>query len=86
MTAINCEAFAESVLESEFFVHEKGAFTGAAASRCGLFESFNGGTIFLDEISETTPRCQVKLLRVLQEQRADSPVTYDRYKARHSSE
>jgi len=67
MTAINCGALAESVLESELFGHEKGAFTGADRPRRGLFESSNGGTIFLDEISETTPGFQVKLLRVLQE-------------------
>ena len=67
MTAINCGALAESVLESELFGHEKGAFTGADAARRGLFESSNGGTIFLDEISETTSSFQVKLLRVLQE-------------------
>jgi DNA-binding NtrC family response regulator len=67
MTAINCGALAESVLESELFGHEKGAFTGADAARRGLFENSHGGTIFLDEISETTPSFQVKLLRVLQE-------------------
>jgi DNA-binding NtrC family response regulator len=67
LTAINCGALAESVLESELFGHEKGAFTGAEGLRRGLFESSNGGTIFLDEISETTPGFQVKLLRVLQE-------------------
>ena len=67
MTAINCGALAESVLESELFGHEKGAFTGADTMRRGLFESSHGGTIFLDEISETTPGFQVKLLRVLQE-------------------
>jgi DNA-binding NtrC family response regulator len=67
MTAINCGALAESVLESELFGHERGAFTGADAVRRGLFESSQGGTIFLDEISETTPGFQVKLLRVLQE-------------------
>ncbi len=67
MTAINCGALAESVLESELFGHEKGAFTGADSARRGLFESSNGGTIFLDEISETTPGFQIKLLRVLQE-------------------
>jgi DNA-binding NtrC family response regulator len=67
MTAINCGALAESVLESELFGHEKGAFTGADSARRGLFESSNDGTIFLDEISETTPGFQVKLLRVLQE-------------------
>jgi DNA-binding NtrC family response regulator len=67
MTAINCGSLAESVLESELFGHEKGAFTGADALRRGLFESTIGGTLFLDEISETTPAFQVKLLRVLQE-------------------
>ena len=67
MTAINCGALAESVLESELFGHEKGAFTGADCMRRGLFENTSGGTIFLDEISETTPGFQVKLLRVLQE-------------------
>jgi transcriptional regulator with GAF, ATPase, and Fis domain len=67
MTTINCGALAESVLESELFGHEKGAFTGAESARRGLFESSNGSTIFLDEISETTPGFQVKLLRVLQE-------------------
>ncbi len=67
MTAINCGALAESVLESELFGHEKGAFTGAESLRRGLFESSSGGTIFLDEISETTPGFQIKLLRVLQE-------------------
>lgn len=67
MTAINCGALAESVLESELFGHEKGAFTGADAARRGLFESSHGGSILLDEISETTPGFQVKLLRVLQE-------------------
>jgi DNA-binding NtrC family response regulator len=67
MTAINCGALAESVLESELFGHERGAFTGADTARRGLFESSQGGTIFLDEISETTPGFQVKLLRVLQE-------------------
>ena len=67
ITSINCGALAESVLESELFGHEKGAFTGAETARRGLFENTSGGTIFLDEISETTPGLQVKLLRVLQE-------------------
>ncbi len=64
---INCGALAENLLESELFGHEKGSFTGAVKSRKGLFEEANKGTIFLDEISETTPALQVKLLRVLQE-------------------
>lgn len=67
MMAINCGALAETVLESELFGHEKGAFTGADAARRGIFESSHGGTVFLDEISETTPAFQVKMLRVLQE-------------------
>jgi DNA-binding NtrC family response regulator len=82
MTAINCGALAESVLESELFGHEKGAFTGADAARRGLFESSHGGTILLDEISETTPGFQVKLLRVLQEKQvrrlgANTPIAID---------
>jgi len=68
-TPINCGSFPETILESELFGHEKGAFTGADASRSGLFEATNGGTILLDEISETSLSFQVKLLRVLQEQK-----------------
>ncbi len=68
-TAINCGSFPETILESELFGHEKGAFTGADISRSGLFEATNGGTMFLDEISETSLSFQVKLLRVLQEQK-----------------
>jgi DNA-binding NtrC family response regulator len=68
-TPINCGSFPETILESELFGHERGAFTGADTSRSGLFEATNGGTIFLDEISETSPSFQVKLLRVLQEQK-----------------
>ncbi|MDX1973376.1 MAG: sigma-54 dependent transcriptional regulator [Candidatus Sumerlaeia bacterium] len=66
--AVNCGALSQSLLESELFGHEKGAFTGAVSQRAGRFEAANKGTIFLDEIGETTPEFQVKLLRVLQEQ------------------
>ena len=64
---VNCAALPESVLESELFGHEKGAFTGALATRKGRFELADRGTLFLDEIGETTPAFQAKLLRVLQE-------------------
>ena len=65
--AINCAAIPETLLESEIFGHEKGAFTGAHDRRTGVFELAHRGTLFLDEIAEMMPATQVKLLRVLQE-------------------
>jgi DNA-binding NtrC family response regulator len=65
--AVNCAAIAESLLESEIFGHEKGAFTGAVERRQGCFELADGGTLFLDEVVEMQPATQVKFLRVLQE-------------------
>lgn len=67
LVPINCGAIPRELVESEFFGHIKGAFTGATADKKGLFEMANGGTIFLDEIGEAPPELQVKLLRVLQE-------------------
>ena len=64
--AVNCAAFSESLLESELFGHEPGAFTGALQRRLGQFERAHRGTIFLDEIGETSPACQAKLLRLLE--------------------
>ncbi|GAA3893063.1 sigma-54 dependent transcriptional regulator [Halomonas cibimaris] len=80
--AINCGAVPESIIESELFGHEKGAFTGAVQRRIGKFEHANGGTVFLDEIESMPLALQVKLLRVLQERAVErlggnQPVTLD---------
>ena len=67
---VHCAALSPTLLESELFGHERGAFTGAHERRIGRFEQANGGTIFLDEIGEIDPSTQVKLLRVISEERA----------------
>ncbi len=71
MVKVNCAALSPSLIESELFGHEKGAFTGATQRHIGRFEQAHGGTIFLDEIAEVSPDIQVKLLRVLQEKEID---------------
>lgn len=67
--AVNCGAISESLIESELFGHEKGAFTGADSRKIGKFQYADGGTLFLDEIGDISPQMQVKLLRVLQEKK-----------------
>lgn len=80
--AVNCAAFSETVLDSELFGHEKGAFTSAESRRDGVFISANGGTLFLDEIAETSPALQSKLLRAIENGEirpvgSDKPVKVD---------
>ena len=80
--AVNCASIPENLMESEFFGYEKGAFTGAVASRGGYFEEADGGTLFLDEIGDMPPAIQPKFLRVIQEGEGSrlgsaKPVRYD---------
>jgi transcriptional regulator with GAF, ATPase, and Fis domain len=71
LVPVNCGAIPEDILESELFGHEKGSFTGAIATKSGRFQLAQGGTIFLDEIADMSPKLQVKLLRVIQEKVVD---------------
>lgn len=71
MVPVNCAAIPEEILESELFGHEKGSFTGATSAKIGRFQLADGGTIFLDEIAEMSPKLQAKLLRVLQERKVE---------------
>ncbi len=71
LVPVNCGAIPEDILESELFGHEKGSFTGAIATKMGRFQLAHGGTIFLDEIGDMSPKLQVKLLRVLQERKIE---------------
>ena len=70
--AVHCAALPASLLESELFGHERGAFTGATERRIGRFEAADGGTLFLDEIGEISPSTQVKLLRFLETARSSA--------------
>ena len=86
LVRVNCAALPPTLVESELFGHEKGAFTGAVAQRQGRFELADGGTIFLDEIGDLSPDIQVKFLRVLQEgefERVGSSRTNDGRRPRH---
>lgn len=71
LVPVNCGAIPEEILESELFGHERGAFTGAISNKIGRFQLADGGTIFLDEIGEMSPKLQVKLLRVLQDRKVE---------------